>query len=140
MKLPLLEERAQEGLFWILPTPFGSWKRVLIPYGRLDNHEEIWRETLAEVVLTTHQQNATLGDRFLKFRELFDAYPRGRIENDEEPLKWVIGFGGDYPPEWNEERLMKSLKVGPTNARVEVEDHWKAGDEHRREADQILGR
>jgi hypothetical protein len=63
------------------------------------------------------------------------------LEQARDPLTWWIGFGGDYPPGFNADKLMSRLGVGPANCTFdENTQHWLADKDARVKADQILGR
>jgi len=139
--IALLKEGApHEGMFWIVPDKADQWALLFFAESHFHflDHPTLWKEVAADIVLdrfgAQHHPDAGY------FRRLSAAYPRGRLETDNQPLKWRIGFGGDYPPGWNEERLMRRLGVGPVNAVMEYDEHWKAIPDSRRLADQILRR
>jgi len=127
----LLEARATEGLFWLVPDG-ETWRPLFFEaeYFKQDSHAIIWNEMAAEIVAKAYGKEADD-----KFKKLYAAYPRGRvIEMDG----WVVGFGGDLPPGWTDERLKSALNVW--NGTTRVGNHWIHDPSHRKLADEFLGR
>jgi len=125
---------AYKGIFWIIPGKKG-WEMLFFPHQYAEQHHiDIWKAEAGPLLL----------DRFNKreserFGELYDAYPRGRLNAVPTSSTWMIGFGGDYPPDWNAKRLMRELGVESSNSEIGCDDHWIASTTSRMEADQILG-
>jgi hypothetical protein len=141
----LREDKAQIGLFWIIPTKDGQWEMLHIPteYFKTNwDHDHVWRDVVAGMILQSFNKKSDV------FKSLFEAFPRGRMEEGDVPLHpseqrpmhwWVIGFGGDYPPGWNEDRLRRTLGVGPINSEIELHEHWHSKPNVRKMAHLILG-
>jgi len=139
----LLEAKASEGLFWIVPDKEG-WTLLHFPrnYFHQSNHIELWREVAADIVLKAWDKTGGAGSVFY---ELYRAYPRGRLVAEDigspsyqKGYRWWIGFGGDYPPGWDDEKLLRRMGVGPKNTQILIDKHWLADPKQRREADAIL--
>lgn len=131
----IMEGRPGPGLFWIVPDKDRVHNLMLFAeyYQKYDDHETLWREVVSGIVLNH------FGIVNEEFKDLFDASPRGRLEIGEEIGKWLIGFGGDYPEGWNEDKLLERLRVLRKDARIEYDaDHWKANDENHQIAMNIL--
>ena len=120
------------GLFWIVPEA-GGWVLLLFSDRDFSDHESLWREVASKRIIG--HSNAQSDE----FKELFDAFPRGRLETGEAIGKWMVGFGGDYPQGWNEAKLLERLKVARGDVEIEYDDHWKANDVNHQIAMKILG-
>jgi hypothetical protein len=117
-----------ETLFWLIPDDLG-WRALLFNHDTFDSHAILWKARVAEVIAKAAGRTATPA-----FKELYDAYPRGRILKADA---WTIGYGGDLPSGWTEEKLQSALGVKGT---IRTSEHWKANPAHRKLADEFLGR
>jgi hypothetical protein len=134
----LFEEKATDGLFWVVPDGKGAWRTIFFSrnhFSLYQEHKALWRAHAGRLVATSFGKEPT--DEFL---ELYNAYPRGRLVSiPNEFNKWWIGFGKDYPAGWNETKLMSSLGVGTANSSFEYGSHWTANTQSRKIADDFLG-
>lgn len=119
---PILEARRNPGLFWIVPNEEGKY--ILLFYDeyryKYPDHVSLWKEVASNFICNHYNVENTDN-----FKECFDCFPRGRLEVGEKPGTWMIGFGGDYPEGWDEEKLRQNLKI-LDNYSVEYDDHWIA--------------
>jgi hypothetical protein len=135
----ILEGRPGPGLFWIVPMKGRSWILMLFSEHsrKFDDHGSLWREVVANTILNHFQITDTA--KIDKFKELFDAFPRGRLEVSNEIGKWLVGFGGDFPTGWDENKLLERLKILRQDTEIEYDDHWIADPTQKQFAMQILG-
>ena len=123
----IFESRTGEGIFWILPNKDGVFYLAFFPeehYGDNLDHESLWNKHVVPLI----------GDQFnidsIKINNLFEAFPRGRLELGDSIDTYRIGFGGDYPPGWDENKLFERLKVSKDNCELEIDEHWEAKPKH----------
>ena len=127
----IFESRTDEGIFWILPNRDGIYHLAFFPDHQYDTddlhilmHEDLWNRHIAPLI----------GDQFNipqnKLKNLYAAFPRGRLEAGDSVGTYRIGFGGDYPPGWNEKQLFQRLKVHKGNCGLEIDEHWKVNPKH----------
>jgi len=109
------------GLFWIVPNREGGHTLLMFSEYQISDHGTLWRTIAADFVLNHFRiTNKKMIDRF---KDLYNAFPRGRVEAGDKKGEWFIGFGGDYPIGWNEEKLLERLKTPrPT---IFIDDFWK---------------
>lgn len=132
----ILEAKARPGLFWIVPTKSGEWVLLLFHeyYEQYDDHESLWRNVVSDLVLDSFGMSSSEN-----FKELFDAFPRGRVEIGTKLGEWLVGFGGDYPDGWDEDRLLSRLGMLPSRTEIEYDDHWRHDHINATMAMKILG-
>ena len=127
---PILEARAAECLFWLVPDKEG-WRVLFFEtsYFKWNMHNLLWKDVAAEVVANAFGREATED-----FKELWRAYPRGRVHDIDGV--WMVAYG-DLPPGWNEEKLMFHLNV--RKGTIKADDHWLSNPDEKRRADSFLG-
>ena len=128
-------------LFWILPMPEDKEGWMILTFPKKDyplnqDHISLWKDVIAKIILAVFGREAGLSE----IQPLYNAYPRGRLEQGKEDDTWWIGFGKDYPEGWDEARLLEKLGVTAQNCTFDYDQHWKANPNARMEADLILRR
>lgn len=109
----------------VIPNRDNIWYLAFFPehqYRNMD-HESLWDVHVVPLIADQFKidPNKLLG--------LFEAFPRGRLEIGDSIDTYRIGFGGDYPPGWDENKLFSRLKVSKNKCDLEIDDHWEVNQE-----------
>jgi hypothetical protein len=90
------------------------------------SHLELWNKHVAPLVADHFGLDPN------KLLDLYDAFPRGRMEVADKLGEWRIGIG-EYPPGWDEGKLLSRLKVNKANCSIEADVHWATNTEARKQ-------